>query len=350
MIKTNFVEISIIRTFAIILVAFIQHSFAPYGNSWNFIPDIPQNVLIGYGILGTAFNNISMPLLIFISGYLYAKLYLEYGKYHSYSKLIKNKIYRLIIPSYIFGIFFAITLSPKFFTLNNLSAILNGYAHLWFLPALFWCFVLSPLFIKRKKILYEILLLFITFAFIYIPFPLILGFSFHFYFFYFVLGINIAKYQKILNYLNSKESKVLLLFISLTSLLILCIYDNNDYTGTPLLHFPFNEKILPIIRNIYRFTAIISILVLTIQLVNKFNMTNNKFIQFLDRISFGVYIFHMWIMWLLFKNKSISEYIIPYAQEHYIIFPYIYFFIALVLSTIITIIFKRIKPIKYILK
>lgn len=350
MIKTNFAEISIIRTFAIILVVFIQHSFAPYGNAWNFIPEVPNNVLIGYGILATIFNNISMPLLIFISGYLYAKLYIENGKYHSYSQLINNKIYRLLIPAYIWGTIFSLTLSPNFFTLSNLSAILNGYAHLWFLPALFWCFVFAPLFIKRKRKIIEVILLFMTFGFIYVPFPKIFGLSFHLYFFYFILGINIAKYRNILHYFDNAWYKRLLIFITMTSLFILCLYDKNDYTGNPLLLFSFSEKIIAIIRNIYRLTAIISILVLTIQIVNKSDIVNNKFYRFLDRTSFGVYIFHMWIMWLLFKNNSISEYIIPFAQEHYIVFPFIYFFVAFILSTIITVILKLIKPINSILK
>ena len=200
---TKFAEVSIIRTFAVILVAFIQHSYAPYAISWNFIPGIPNNLLIYYGIMATIFNNISMPLLIFISGYLYTKLYIENGKYHSYSKLINNKIHRLLIPAYIFGAFFSLTLNPDFFTLSNLSDIINGYAHLWYLPSLFWCFVFAPLFIKRKRKIIEVILLFMTFCFIYVPLPRVLGLNFHIYLFYFVLGINIAKYQNILRYLDS---------------------------------------------------------------------------------------------------------------------------------------------------
>jgi len=276
--KTNFAEVSIIRTVAVILVAFIQHSFAPYGNAWNFIPEIPTNILIGYGIMATIFNNISMPLLIFISGYLYARLYIENGKYHSYSKLVCNKIHRLLIPAYIFGVIFSVTLNPgNFLTFSNLSYIINGYAHLWYLPALFWCFIFAPLFIERKRWTIEVILLLMTFVFIYMPFPRILGLGFHMYFFYFVLGINIAKYQNILRYFDNVWRKVLLLFITVVCLFILCIYDMNGYTDNSLLLFPFCEKIIAIIRNIYRLTAIISILILTIQITNKFDFVNNNF-------------------------------------------------------------------------
>lgn len=347
--KTNIAEVSIIRTLAVILVVFIQHSFGPYSNAWNFVPEIPNNILIGYGIMATIFNNISMPLLIFISGYLYARLYIENGKYHSYSKLVCNKIHRLLIPAYIFGVIFSLTLTPEFLTFSNLSEIVNGYAHLWYLPALFWCFVFAPLFIERKKWIIEVILLLITFVFIYVPFPRILGLGFHMYFFYFVLGINIVKYQNILRYFDKDINRVLLLFITIICLIILCIYDGNDYTDNPLLLFPFNEKIVAIIRNIYRLTAIVSILILTIQIANKFNIVNNNFFRFLDKTSFGVYIFHMWIMWLLFKNNSTSEYVIPFARDHYITFPFIYFFVAFILSTIITAIFKRIKLVSSIL-
>lgn len=347
--KTNFAEVSIIRTVTVILVAFIQHSFAPYGNAWNFIPEIPNNILIGYGIMATIFNNISMPLLIFISGYLYARLYIENGKYHSYSKLISNKIHRLLVPAYIFGIIFSLTLTPEFLTFSNCSNIINGYAHLWYLPVLFWCFVIAPLFIERKRWIIEVILLLMTFVFIYVPLPRILGLGFHMYFFYFVLGINIAKYQNILRYFGNVWRKVLLYFITIICLFILCLYDKNGYTDNSLLLFSFSEKIIAIIRNMYRVTAIISILILTIQITNKVNIVDNKFFRFLDKTSFGVYIFHMWIMWLFFKNNSISDYVISIARNHYIAFPFIYFFVAFILSTIITVIFKRIKPISSIL-
>lgn len=66
--KNNYSEITIIRTIAVILVVFIQHSFAPYGQAWHFAtaPTITLNI---YGIICATFNKFSMPLLMFISAY-----------------------------------------------------------------------------------------------------------------------------------------------------------------------------------------------------------------------------------------------------------------------------------------
>lgn len=194
--QSDYNTITIIRTIAVILVVFIQHSLGPYGNSWNYVDNIPNHCKIIYGIISTIFNNISMPLLIFISGYLYQSLYKEKNKYKNYSKLIFTKIKRLIIPAYLFGMIFLFTLSP--YSENILQDITNGYAHLWYLPALFWCFVFAPLFSKIKNNKLSIILLFICFIFIYIPLPNILGINhFHIYFFYFLLGITIAQYKNI---------------------------------------------------------------------------------------------------------------------------------------------------------
>lgn len=146
--QSDYNTISIIRTLAVIYVVLIQHSLGPYGNSWNFIENTPNNILIVYGIITTIFNKISMPLLIFISGYLYQSLYKEKNKYKNYTKLIFTKIKRLIIPTYFFGIIFLFTLTP--YNEKPLHNITNGYAHLWYLPALFWCFVFAPLFSKKK--------------------------------------------------------------------------------------------------------------------------------------------------------------------------------------------------------
>ena len=75
--QSDYNTITIIRTIAVILVVFIQHSLGSYGNSWNYIDNIPSHIKMLYGIISTIFNNISMPLLILISGYLYQSLYKE---------------------------------------------------------------------------------------------------------------------------------------------------------------------------------------------------------------------------------------------------------------------------------
>ena len=210
---------------------------------------------------------------------------------------------------------FLFTLTP--YNENPLQDITNGYAHLWYLPALFWCFVFAPLFSKIENHILSILMLSICFIFIYIPLPNILGFNhFHKYFFFFILGITIAQYKNALMNLFLKKKIIFYFFIIWIILLIpIILYDNNGYTDQPLFNFPLHKAIIPIIRNLYRIISIITILLFIENLTQSNKICISKIFHFLDKTSFGLYIFHMWIMWLLFKNSHLSPFITQFATR-----------------------------------
>lgn len=253
--------------------------------------------------------------------------------------MLLNKVKRLLIPAYLFGILFSITLSLNTLTIKNIT---NGYIHLWFLPSLFWCFVFAPVFVRKRNYIIECILLIITFFFIYIPLPQYLGLgSFHIYFFYFVLGITLAKYQNLFNFIFSqKRIKLFLYTIALFSLVFIILFDKNGYTDQPLFRFSYHSALIPIIRIIYKITAITSI-VITIKHLNLIH--DNKLFQTLNRTSYGIYIFHMWIMYLMIKNEQIAPFIKDFATNHYIVFPFIYFAISLFIAFYITLFIKRTK-------
>ena len=346
--QADYNTVTIIRTITVILVAF-QHSFGPYSKALNYINDIPIYTTMIFGIITTIFDKIYMPLLIFISGYLYQSLYKEKNKYKLYSKLIFTKIKRLIIPAYFFGIIFLFTLNP--YNENPIQNITNGYLHLWYLPALFWCFIFAPLLSKIENKKLSIILLLISFIFIYIPLPNLLGINhFHVYFFYFILGITIAQYKNIFMNLFLKKKTIFIFFITWIILLVpIILYDKNGYTDQPLFNFPLHGAIIPIIRIVYKITTVITIF-LSIEYLTQSNKIHiGKRFDFLDKTSYGVYIFHMWIMWLLFKNNHLSPFITQFATEHYLIFPILYFIFSTTTATILTALLQKNKIGKFLL-
>ena len=109
-----------------------------------------------YGLI-----NLAMPMFVFISGFLFGRQLKR--KPLSLVKVIKDKFVRLMIPFFVFTIFFMLTT-------NSLSwepFYRWTYWHLWFLPMLFWCFIVTYLihpFIMNNRAWVAILTLLVLFA------------------------------------------------------------------------------------------------------------------------------------------------------------------------------------------
>ena len=151
-------DIAVLRLLSIIIVVF----FHAYGMCYaNHFPEyIAQSYRDKYEIFNQSYLiNIAMPLFVVISGYLFG-LQLSNNRFHSLQELIVNKFKRLIIPFFVFSILFMLTTGS--FSLRVFYTW--SYSHLWFLPMLFWCFIIS-FFLKdillNKSYLFSILILII---------------------------------------------------------------------------------------------------------------------------------------------------------------------------------------------
>lgn len=95
--------------------------------------------------------------------------------------------------------------------------------------------------------------------------------------------------------------------------------------------------------------SIITIFLIIEYLTQSNKIYIGKIFCFLDKTSFGLYIFHMWIMWLLFKNNHVSPFITQFATEHYLIFPILYFIFSATTATILTALLQKSKIGKFLL-
>ena len=124
-------DISLIRVFCITTVVF----FHCYGMMFydSFFPEtIDKYKDLYWTINQCVFINIAMPMFVFISGYLF-KYLLSIGKYPTWGNLLKKKGLRIILPYFVFGVFFMIVTNDLDWT-----TLFKGlYWHLWFLPMLF---------------------------------------------------------------------------------------------------------------------------------------------------------------------------------------------------------------------
>ena len=140
-------EASFMRPILLVLLV-SYHSFAPWVGSWPMMQGIHEFELYKWiGLLSRAFR---LEGFIFISGYIFTFQILSRNKYHSLYSLIKSKIKRLYIPSIIFSILYFLCFL-QFRGLDNfILSIVGGSAHLWYLPCLFWCFIIQYVFLKKE--------------------------------------------------------------------------------------------------------------------------------------------------------------------------------------------------------
>ncbi len=137
-------DIAILRLLAIGVVVFFHAYGMTYANH------LPEAIALMYRDKYEWFNqsypiNIAMPMFVVISGYLFGSRVYR-NKFSSFWQMAWNKFKRVMIPYFLFTTIFMFATNAV-----NWSALYIGhYWHLWFLPMLFWCFIVS--YLLRKVI------------------------------------------------------------------------------------------------------------------------------------------------------------------------------------------------------
>lgn len=130
--------ISILRSLSILVVVFFhvyQYMYVP-----AHFPETVQMYHDTYFWINQCVGiNVAMPMFTLIAGFLFSYLY-DKGKYQELLPLIKKKAMRLLLPYFVFGILMMATIGVPF---RPWELYTGGFAHLWYLSFLFWCFPLG---------------------------------------------------------------------------------------------------------------------------------------------------------------------------------------------------------------
>lgn len=232
-----------------------------------------------------------MPLITFISGYLFRMLYNE-GHYKSFKMFVIKKAKRLLIPMFAFSFLY---INYKSLNLKTIDLVLNGVGPLWFLIMLFWNFLFAFLFYncidmisdKRKYTILMMLSLLFFFILIYIPLPEHFGINaFSNYLFYFILGGVISENRDIIYKYTNKEMSLFLLILFIP-LYMVCMHV-----------IPMNHVGKVIGGNMIR----LSVLLVLPLFCYYFQSHINVFLKPINKFSFGIYLIHSFILLILNNN------------------------------------------------
>lgn len=143
MTKKLLYEISIIRPLIIFLLV-VYHALCVFTKGWVAPEGVPANSV--YWWLGHLISGFRIETIAFVGGYVFSYQCIELSKRNSFGSFVWKKFKRLIIPCFVFGVLYYLLFrfNPEKFSWNvAFWKVANGIEHLWFLPMLFWCFLLT---------------------------------------------------------------------------------------------------------------------------------------------------------------------------------------------------------------
>ena len=318
--KERLQSIAMIRAFSITFVVAFHAYGMMYANHFPNLKEIYDSTY--YAINQFYLINIAMPMFVFVSGYLFAFL-IARNKYPTFGYLVKNKVKRILLPYFLFGIVMMAS-TNKFHPLELLN---GGYWHLWFLPMIFWCFLLTYLLHKLPfptTSKWELVILFACFGIALAGkfLPGILGLhNLSVWYCWFYLGWVLYHYKDLIIKAITRYRLIYLLFVIYFSITLIKPTEYGD------LHW-YSELSQ---------TSIIIALWYIAELVDWNRYRFIKPVISFSNYSYGIYIFYNWIQ--LYLISKTAQQLLPlekWAAGNIYLFPFLFFLTSLFISYILT--------------
>lgn len=176
--KRNLDEVSFVRPILIVLLV-LFHSFVIYDGLWR----APEGMVMvpAYSWVAKSSYAIMLEMFVFISGYLWAFQRESLGKTKSFWQTVVNKFNRLIVPCLVFSALYLVFFNQSNQLDISVLDVMGGVGHLWFLPMLFWCFVLGYAIIHiRIKPIVKLIILCALVSLSILPLPFRIGATFQY--------------------------------------------------------------------------------------------------------------------------------------------------------------------------
>lgn len=307
--RDNTIDVMKVMCMMLVVIGHVVSVYTPF----SYVKMPVNSVLVLVWKLIYSFH---MPSFVAISGALFFLLK-QRGKYNNLSQFVYNKVHRLLIPYFCLAFFMVIPIMYYIGESISYDNILNNYIfaenprHLWYLYMLFFIFIISNAFydVIQKRPMITMFCLFVIFylgAYFPLRFQLYNIFK---YIFYFYLGGVLYENRNALNIKINLPIQVAFLFV--VFLLLFFLHEKtkmiNSQTGSMLL--ALSGMIL---------------LFYCSKTISKFKI---PFYNRLSKNSYGIYLFHPMLNYLIFY----------YFGEKVISNPYITCIIVSIVITVISV-------------
>ena len=340
--KTVLFEVIPVRIFLIVMLVF-YHAFAIFSGAWAPITNYP--LIPAYDIMDKLSYAALLETFVFISGSILGFQLRTKGKdiVLTPRNIIWGKLKRLIVPSIVFSILYIICFGSSSDSILKVSYdVLNGVGHMWFLPMLFWCFVLTYLIeLNGLEIKYVLPIFCLATLGSVMPLPLRLN-SALYYLLFFYAGFYIEKNNITIRLKTEIVLPISILLFAITFILKLNLENTNfNIIGGYIANSQIINKGIRVIalvvsRALCASFGIVSLMSLSRLIVLHSDTSKWDGVIRLSNCCFGVYIFQQFVLKLL--NQSI----LPCCIDAYL-YPWISFMITLCISLILTILIRTTK-------
>lgn len=140
----------------------MYHALCPFTGNWSQ-PYSGFHNITAYKWIGILTHQGQLEGMTFISGLLLGFSLYRRNNTFNLGKSIFKKAKRILLPCFFFGIIYYLCFYDISANLTSIVyKILNGCGHLWFLPMIFWCFVIT--YILAYYTPYKIIFFYIVLA------------------------------------------------------------------------------------------------------------------------------------------------------------------------------------------
>lgn len=321
------INIDFIRPLIILLIV-VNHVFAIYAGVWESPWENADNIEIYKWVQRVAIC-CSLQLFTFISGYIYA-FQVKRAGVQSLKLLISKKTHRLLIPYVFFGtLYYVLIGSGDNYSVDGfVQQLLHGKSHLWFLLMLFWCFIIHWIIIsltpqKCSKKMYLVILLPL---FLYFVSPVVTDFlclkqAFMYYVFFYVGFLSYDMFKPNIRVTLALTTSYVFLFV-----IFYYYVDHRSTIGMYPLY-----KIIELSTKLGGVFCFMS-------LANTFTQTRNRLSKqylYLVSMSFGIYIYHQFVIQFIYYKTDIPEILGVYWT------PIVCLIITLFSSILLTVVSKK---------
>ena len=311
------------------IVAF--HSMCFYNGRWAKVNaiDIPF-----WHKLSCFLDVIDLNMFVFISGYLYGYLYIYRNKYYHPSEVIRIKARRLLIPYLFWGILMAIV-----WPWNTWHKLFYGIGHLWFLLMLFGVFTLTVILqllnAQRVKFTGKVGIFLVVTCFLlglffskYVYAGEFLCINKVFYYFpAFLIGYLCAKLR--VGWLLPNWAYIVMPF----AILVLFVF--------VWYNMPLPSTLIFFVRTVCAYVICIDLLII----LSKGTMSDRSrfIIQWIERLSMGLYIFNQFAMDLVFTTPVLHQ----WFETHWMVGPFFLFIIGFFPPLLLSYLFSKYKCLRW---
>ncbi|MBR5726232.1 MAG: acyltransferase [Muribaculaceae bacterium] len=289
-------NVSIFRVISMLMIV-LFHCMCYCAGVWQDFPCPTPSALMG--VAATFVVSLALPFFFFISGYLYATIYLKKSGYRDWKSFVVNKFKRLILPAVTWTIIILVLLPFRY----SAWELVAGIQHLWFLPALFCVFIiarlLSPWLLAERKPLVDLVIATVAVLAVYLAYwaymtheiqdGFLIG-RITMFMGYFIVGMMLSKHRLTM---KSKFLELLLVMVLL------------GCHAVSLNKFVFaGQAVVDIF-------VIIAICVLLLDLLSSVKMKSDsmthRLLNSLDKNGLGIYLVHQVLIMVLYQYTRFEE-------------------------------------------